>query len=222
MPASFQGRPVLVLEVVRPSTSATTDDLVQLAEQYVQWGADALCVPTDIEASPSGLKDLFVISRATKVPVLAKDWYIHPIQIADAKDAGAAGILGVIASVSAKGAPIMSSFAAAIGLDAPVEVVNAKEVQALGDLGVSLFGINISVRLSISIPGFATDIAKGVITQLPFGAISLLGVQSLEEAVKGRAAGADALLIKEEMLARHEGPVEELLEQLKYLTSGDD
>ena len=40
----------------------------------------------------------------------------------EAKEAGAAGVLGVIASVSSAGAPVLSSFTAAIGLDAPVEV----------------------------------------------------------------------------------------------------
>lgn len=41
----------------------------------------------------------------------------------DAKEAGAAGVLCIVASVSVKGAPVLSSFAAALGLDAPVEVI---------------------------------------------------------------------------------------------------
>ena len=45
-----------------------------------------------------------------------------PLQIAEAKEAGAAGVIGVIAQVLGNGAPVMSSFAAAIGLDAPLEV----------------------------------------------------------------------------------------------------
>ena len=44
------------------------------------------------------------------------------LQIVEAKEAGAAGILGVISSVSGAGAPVLSSFTAALGLDAPVEV----------------------------------------------------------------------------------------------------
>lgn len=43
-------------------------------------------------------------------------------KIVDAKEAGAAGVLGTVAQVSVRGAPVMSSFAAAVGLDAPVEV----------------------------------------------------------------------------------------------------
>ena len=46
-----------------------------------------------------------------------------PLQIVEAKEAGAAGVLGTIANVSGpRGAPVLSSYAAAIGLDCPVEV----------------------------------------------------------------------------------------------------
>ena len=98
--------------------------------------------------------------------------FLHPIQVVNAKEAGAAGILGVIgvwhaclshtcclaeraagallapwcrpapvhltwhaspaASVTSRGTPLMSSFAASIGLDCPVEIVNLQELQASG------------------------------------------------------------------------------------------
>jgi hypothetical protein len=37
------------------------------------------------------------------------------LQIAEAKEAGAAGVIGTIASVNSRGTPIMSSFASAVG-----------------------------------------------------------------------------------------------------------
>ena len=43
-------------------------------------------------------------------------------QVVEAKEAGAAGVIGVVANVLGNGSPIMTSFAAAIGLDAPLEV----------------------------------------------------------------------------------------------------
>jgi indole-3-glycerol phosphate synthase len=58
--------------------------------------------------------------------VLARDWIIHPLQLAEAKEAGAAGVLGVIGQVNGRGTAVMSSFGAALGLDCPVEVVNAR------------------------------------------------------------------------------------------------
>lgn len=45
-------------------------------------------------------------------------------QVVEAKEAGAAGVIGVVANVLGDGSPIMTSFAAAIGLDAPLEVTH--------------------------------------------------------------------------------------------------
>lgn len=59
-------------------------------------------------------------------PVLARDWVIHPLQLVEAKEAGAAGVLGVIGQVNGRATAVMSSFGAALGLDCPVEVVNAR------------------------------------------------------------------------------------------------
>ena len=44
------------------------------------------------------------------------------LQLVEAKEAGAAGVIGIVANILGNGSPVMSSFAAAIGLDAPIEV----------------------------------------------------------------------------------------------------
>ena len=43
------------------------------------------------------------------------------LQVVEAKEAGAAGVIGVVANILGNGSPVMTSFAAAIGLDAPLE-----------------------------------------------------------------------------------------------------
>lgn len=47
-------------------------------------GADALVVRTDSEDTPEGLKDLFTVCQAVRVPVLRRDWMIHPLQASGA------------------------------------------------------------------------------------------------------------------------------------------
>jgi Indole-3-glycerol phosphate synthase len=46
---------------------------------------------------------LFAVTHAVDAPVLMRDWILHPLQIVDAKEAGAAGVLGVITSVMGDG-----------------------------------------------------------------------------------------------------------------------
>ncbi len=95
-----QGRAAIVVEVTRPSPSATAAQLGQAAKAAIACGADALCVRLDSEDTPSGVQDLFtVVQAAGRTPVLARDWIIHPLQLVEAKEAGAAGVLGVIAQV---------------------------------------------------------------------------------------------------------------------------
>ena len=37
-------------------------------------------VPVDAEATPAPMGDLFAVCQAVKAPVLARDWFLHPIQ----------------------------------------------------------------------------------------------------------------------------------------------
>ncbi|GLC35625.1 hypothetical protein PLESTB_000186800 [Pleodorina starrii] len=219
-----QGRAVLVFEVARPSPETTSAELAELAKAYVsRGGAAAMAVRTDSDATPSGLRDLFSVQQAVpRVPVLARDWLIHPLQVCEIKEAGAAGALGIINQVTGRGTGVMSSFSAALGLDAPVEVVNAREVEQLAKQGVVFYAINVAVGLSVAVPGFANRIAHGLLGELPFGAISLVGVRSLEEAAAARRSGADALLVKAELLQSYGTDVGALGNALQYAVTLDD
>ena len=104
-------------------------------------------------------------------------------------------------------------------------MVNRTELSRLGDVGVPFFGINLSVGLSLALPGFQTDMAKGLLNNMPFGAVTLVGAKSPSDAVQARLAGADAILLKKEMLTEkgYSTPaVRQMIQQIKYSMSGDD
>lgn len=79
--AGSQGKATLVLEVARPSPSTTPTELAALAKRYADMGADALAVRMDSEDTPEPLKDLLSVVRAVRIPVMARDWYLHPMQV---------------------------------------------------------------------------------------------------------------------------------------------
>jgi indole-3-glycerol phosphate synthase len=241
------GRPVLVLELSRGPGVASSAALGELAAAALVAGADALAVKTDSEDTPEPLKDVLAATQAAAAaferqrpppranpfagpepapaPVLQRDWFLHPIQVVSAKEAGAAGILGVIASVTSRGTPLMSSFAASIGLDCPVEIVNMQELQAMERFRVPFFAMNLSVGLSVQLQGFGLQVASGLLGEMPFGSISMVGASSIEDARKARQAGADSILIKWELVQQYAGDhsrLAQLLEELRYATSGDD
>lgn len=78
------------------------------------------------------------------------------------------------------------------------------------------------VGISVAIPGFGADLAHGLLGQLPFGCISIVGVKTIEDARMARQSGADCLLIKKEMIQGHEGQLDNLFDSLRYITSGDE
>ncbi|EFN54727.1 hypothetical protein CHLNCDRAFT_135426 [Chlorella variabilis] len=233
------GRPVLVLELSRGGdATATSEQLGELAARLVAAGADALAVKTDAEDTAEPLKDLLTVTQsalaasrrcvgagliaaeaAVPPPVLQRDWFIHPLQIANAKEAGAAGVIETIASVTSRGTPLMSSFSSAIGLDCPVEI----ELRALEPYQMPWFGLNLSVGLSVSITGFGLQVATGLLGEMPFGAISMVGARSIEEARQARAAGADCVLVKWELVQLYAPDrLGVLVEALQDATCGDD
>ena len=52
-------------------------------------------------------------------------------------------------------------------IHACLQVVNKTEVEAMLGGGVPFFAINLAVGISLAIPGFQTDIAKGLLHALP-------------------------------------------------------
>eukprot|EP00850_Spirogloea_muscicola_P007707 SM000039S14537 [mRNA] locus=s39:758425:759456:+ [translate_table: standard] len=116
----------------------------------------------------------------------------------------------------------------AYGLDVIVEVFNAIELEDLRPLEVPLYGVNLSLGLSLSLPGFREHVATSLIQALPFGAASVVGVRDIEEARAMRLAGADVVVLRKEMLQGRtsdklqEISLERLLEQTMYAMTGDD
>lgn len=159
-------------------------------------GRPPLAAPPTITGAPPDLTGI-------PIPVLARDWVVHPLQLAEAKAAGAGGLLGAAAAVLGRGASILTSMGAAMGLDVPLEVVNAAELEAAADGGTPLFAVNVSLSLSVaaSIPGAAASVAAGVLAALPPGAAALVGVTTPSGAAAATAAGAAGLVIKREYLA---------------------
>jgi indole-3-glycerol phosphate synthase len=224
---------MLVIEIARPldlSPRAEPRALGQLAVRRLKEGFDAIAVCCDGSDSSDSLQDLVATVRAIEgcpsyrdVPVLAKDWLLHPLQLLDTVDAGAAGFLGLVRQVSGGGTMTLSRFGTALGLDVPVEVVNAQEAAEAARAGVSLYALGTSVGISVSVPGFRESVTEGVLETLPFGSLSIVGVRTVEECRRARYAGADALLVRREMIeGLSDREVVQLVDDIRYACSGDE
>lgn len=71
----------MIAEVPRLSPTEPASELATRAVQLVHAGFDAVCVRTDALDTPTPLQDLLAVVRAVRVPVLQRDWFIHPLQV---------------------------------------------------------------------------------------------------------------------------------------------
>lgn len=197
----------VIAEVKRASPSAGTlaaiADPVALARRYAEAGAAAISVLTEPNHFHGSLEDLRAVSAAGLAPTLRKDFVTHPDQLLNARRFGASAAL-LIAAVLGRRLRLFVEAAAALGVEALVEVHDAQELELALEAGATLIGINhrdlrtfeidlsLSARLLPRIPPHVRVVAES-------------GVRTLDDARRLRDAGLRNLLIGE-ALVRSDDP----------------
>ena len=167
--------PALMAEIKRRSPSAgdlrPEADAAELARQYQAAGAAAISVLTDHTHFGGSWDDLARVRRAVDLPVLAKDFFLHPAQIHRARAAGADAVLLIVAALSPSRLKDLYACARETGLAALVEVHTADELARALELDPALIAINhrnlhtmqvdltVSLRLRPLVPPHITLVA---------------------------------------------------------------
>jgi indole-3-glycerol phosphate synthase/phosphoribosylanthranilate isomerase len=134
-----------ILEIKRASPSGGAlrpdADPTTLARSYAGV-ADALSVLCDGPYFGGSLADLTATRSEFDGPILAKDFFIDPRQVAEARIAGADAILVMLSLLDDTAARAMIAEARRFGMDALVEVHDEAEMRRALSLGAPLIGIN--------------------------------------------------------------------------------
>lgn len=184
-------------------------DPVRVGEGYRAGGADALSVLTDGPHFGGRLEDLRSAREASGLPVLRKDFVIDPLQLVEARGAGADAVLLIARALSRTRLEEMLRAARELGMDALVEVHDADELEAAVGAGAGVIGVN-----ARDLATFEVDLSRceELVARVPADRVAVAesGIGGAEDVARMGRAGADAVLVGSLLMRR--GPDETLPE----------
>ena len=134
----------LIAEVKRssPSLGKIADlDPVAAATAYAAGSAAALSILTEPNHFGGALAHLEQVAGAVTLPLLRKDFTVHPAQLLEAKLSGASAVLLIVAVLKEHTAAYLQ-LARELGLDALTEVHDEAELETALTCGAELIGVN--------------------------------------------------------------------------------
>jgi indole-3-glycerol phosphate synthase len=207
-PLAVPGELKVIAEIKRRSPSAGAiaeiSSAADQARRYRDAGADALSILTDSRYFGGSIHDLAAVTHFFKeapaaLPCLRKDFMVHPIQVAEAVEAGASAILIIVRALNDEEIRRLFGAASAAGLDALFEIHDEPDLERALSAGARLIGVN-----NRDLALFRTDLAlsERLIPQIPLEipAVSESGIFTAADAARVRQAGARAILVGEALM----------------------
>lgn len=192
----------VIAEVKRASPSrgplAPDLDPAATARTYLEGGAAAVSVLTAPEGFLGSLDDLRAVVPLG-APVLRKDFVVDPLQVWEARAAGAAAVLLLAVALDDAQLATLLATAAEAGLDALVEVHDEDEMARAARLGPAIVGVNVRDLRDFRVEN---DRFARVAGGRPSGAVLVAesGVHGPDDVRAYARAGADAVLVGEHLV----------------------
>jgi indole-3-glycerol phosphate synthase len=169
------------------------------ARVYTNHGAAALSVLTDAMYFGGSLDDLRAAREACNIPVLRKDFVVDPLQIFEARAAGADAVLLIVRILDDARLFELISLATSLGIAALVEVHDATELERALGAGSALIGIN-----NRDLDSFRTDldVSVSLAHRVPRDVVLVAesGIRSASDIHRLGEAGVDAVLVGETLM----------------------
>ncbi len=196
----------VIAEIKRASPSkgllALDFDHRRIARAYEAGGASAISVLTEEKSFLGSLDHLCEVNDelGNRIPTLRKDFLFDEYQLYQAREAGAAAVLLIVAVLrTADRIRGLVEVAAGLGLDALVEVHDERETEIALAAGATIVGVN-----NRDLRTFHTDLAvserlRPLIPETCL-MVSESGIQGPADAARLRALSVDAILVGEHFM----------------------
>ena len=197
----------IITELKKASPSAglirADFDPVALAKAFEEAGAAALSVLTEEEFFQGELKHMRDARAAVGIPVLRKDFIVDPWQVWEARATDADSFLLIVAALSDGLLGELLALGRELGMEPLVEVHTREELTRALAAGARIVGVNnrdlktLEVRMETSLE---------LIQAIPDECIAVCesGLRTHADLARMRAAGFDAFLIGESLMAQRD------------------
>jgi len=194
----------IIAEVKKASPSKgvfRTDFAVEpLVQAYTSNGASAISVVTEEDFFQGDLGWISQIRKLSTLPVLRKDFVFDPYQVYESRSAGASALLLIAAMLRPDELKSLLELTRETKLDALVEVHDEQELAEALEAGAEIIGVN-----NRDLKSFNVDVTTSLrlAKHIPDDRIFIVesGIHGREEMDALIAAGADAFLIGESLIA---------------------
>jgi indole-3-glycerol phosphate synthase len=213
---SLRGRgPALIAEVKRASPSEgaiANPDPVRQAAAYVAGGAAAVSVLTEPRHFAGSLEDLERVRAAVDVPVLRKDFLVDPVQVAQARAAGADAVLLITAAVDDDELDGLLAEAQRWGMGVLLETHGDHDLERALATETPVIGVN-----ARDLETLAVDVGSALarLRAIPADRVAVLesGVSTPAHVASAVAHGASAVLVGTALMSATD-PAEKIRELL--------
>jgi indole-3-glycerol phosphate synthase len=194
------GRMRVIAEIKKASPSAgilrENFDSVEIAKSYFEHGADCLSILTDVHFFQGSVDYLKAVHHAVDLPLLRKDFVIDPVQIYEAKLAGASAVLLIAECLNVSEMKEFVDLIHSLGMTALVELFDPENLKPVIESGTHLIGIN-----NRDLRTFHTDVRHTIdlLADIPNDrvVVSESGIKTRADVEKLSEAGVQAILVGE-------------------------
>lgn len=188
----------MIAEIKRASPSAgIIDDGISASSRarlYESGGAAAISVLTEPIHFLGADSDLENARSEISIPLLRKDFHIHPIQLVEARALGASAALLIVRALPPASLEALVRTAADVGLELLVEVRTEWEMDRAVSAGARTIGVNSRDLETLVVDAL---LPERLIPLVPGGCLAVAesGIRSPADVARLARVGADAVLV---------------------------